>query len=149
MARKRRQRDRRKGQTRQYAALPFTPAGDDTMVMLVTSRETRRWVLPKGWAERKLTGPEVAAKEALEEAGLIGEIADRPIGSYSYLKRLINGTSTPCNVDVFPMRVERLLDDWPERKERERRWFTLAQAAMAVEEGELVTLLLRLAAPVT
>ena len=148
MTRKWRHGDERKGQTRQYAALPFAPAGDDIMVMLVTSRETRRWVLPKGWAERKLTGPEVAAKEALEEAGLIGMIADHPIGSYSYSKRLHNGTLRPCNVDVFPMRVDRLLDDWPERKERERRWFALAQAAMAVEEGELVTLLLGLAATV-
>jgi 8-oxo-dGTP pyrophosphatase MutT (NUDIX family) len=114
---------------------------------LVTSRETRRWVLPKGWAEKRLTGPELAAKEAFEEAGLVGEVAPDPVGSYAYLKRLPGGRALACDVDVFPMRVERLLDDWPERRQRERRWFTFAEAAMAVEEGGLVALLLRLAAP--
>ena len=132
---------------RQFAALPFLRKKGETMVMLVTSRETHRWVLPKGWAEKRLTGPELAAKEAFEEAGLVGEIAQDPVGSYGYLKRLPGGRTLPCDVDVFPLRVERLLDDWPERRQRERRWFTLAEAAMAVEEGGLVALLLRLAAP--
>ena len=117
------------------------------MVMLVTSRETHRWVLPKGWAEKRLTGPELAAKEAFEEAGLVGEVAPDPVGSYVYLERLPGGRALACDVDVFPLQVERLLDDLPERRQRERRWFTLAGAAMAVEEGGLVALLLRLAAP--
>jgi 8-oxo-dGTP pyrophosphatase MutT (NUDIX family) len=115
--------------------------------MLVTSRETHRWVLPKGWAEKRLTGPQLAAKEAFEEAGLLGEITPDPVGSYVYLDRLPGGRALACDVAVFPLRVERLLDDWPERRQRERRWFTVAEAAMAVEEGSLVTLLLRLAAP--
>ncbi|MBD0273323.1 MAG: NUDIX hydrolase [Acetobacteraceae bacterium] len=132
---------------RQFAALPFLLKEGETMVMLVTSRETHRWVLPKGWAEKRLSGPELAAKEALEEAGLIGEVAPDPIGSYGYAKRLPGGRVTPCDVQVFPLRVVRVLDDWPERRQRERRWFTLAGAAMAVEEGGLVALLLRLAAP--
>ena len=132
---------------RQFAALPFSPWKGETMVMLVTSRETHRWVLPKGWPEKRLTGPELAAKEAFEEAGLVGEVAPDPVGSYSYLKRLPGGRTLSCHVDVFPLRVERLLDEWPERRQRERRWFTLAEAAMAVEEGGLVALLLRLAAP--
>jgi 8-oxo-dGTP pyrophosphatase MutT (NUDIX family) len=148
MAKKQKPKSRKDRLRRQYAALPYRLEGDETEVMLVTSRETHRWILPKGWPEKKLTGPQVAAKEAMEEAGLIGEPADRPVGSYSYHKRLNNGRDVPCGVDVFPLRVERLLDDWPERQQRERRWFTLPQAAMAVEEGELVTLLLRLAAPV-
>jgi 8-oxo-dGTP pyrophosphatase MutT (NUDIX family) len=134
---------------RQFAALPLTEREGETMVMLVTSRETHRWVLPKGWAEKGLTGPELAAKEAFEEAGLVGEVAQEPIGSYSYLKRLPNHRVVPCEVDVFAMRVDRLLHDWPERGQRTREWFTLAQAAMTVEEGDLVTMLLRLAAPET
>lgn len=134
---------------RQFAALPLTEREGETMIMLVTSRETHRWVLPKGWAEKELTGPELAAKEAFEEAGLVGEVAQEPIGFYSYLKRLPNDRVVPCQVDVFAMRVDRLLRDWPERGQRTREWFTLAQAAMAVEEGDLVTMLLRLAAPET
>ncbi len=132
---------------RQFAALPVAEVQGETKVMLVTSRETGRWVLPKGWAEKGLTGPELAAKEAFEEAGLAGEVATQPVGSYRYLKRLPKERVIDCKVDVFPMRVDRLLDDWPERGQRTREWFTLAQAAMAVEEGELVVLLLRLAAP--
>jgi len=117
------------------------------MVLLVTGRDTRRWVLPKGWAEKGLTGPQLAAKEAFEEAGIVGEVAARSVGSYSYMKLLPKGRSADCKVDVFPMCVDRLLDDWPERNERERQWFTLPQAAMAVDDGELVILLLQLAAP--
>ncbi len=133
--------------TRQYAALPYVERDGETMVMLVTSRETQRWVLPKGWAEKKLTGAELAAKEAYEEAGLRGEVADQPVGSYAYQKRLANAATVRLQVDVYPLKVERELKRWPEKRERQRRWFSLAEAAMAVEEGELVTLLLRLAAP--
>ena len=137
----------RRGQGRQFAALPFVERNGETVVMLVTSRETRRWVLPKGWAEKGLTGAELAAKEAFEEAGLMGAVATKRVGFYSYVKRLPDGEEMNCRVDVFPMHVGELLADWPERGQRERRWFTLAQAAMEVEEGELVTLLLRLASP--
>jgi 8-oxo-dGTP pyrophosphatase MutT (NUDIX family) len=132
---------------RQYAALPFTEKDGETKVLLVTSRETRRWVLPKRWAEKKRAGHDLAAKEAFEEAGIIGEVSTTPIGSYEYRKRLPKGRGVDCTVDVFPLRVNRLLKRWPEKKERKRQWFTLAQAAMAVEEGDLVVLLLRLAAP--
>ena len=132
---------------RQLAALPLRQGGGETLVLLVTSRDTGRWVLPKGWAEKGLTGPELVAKEAIEEAGAVGEVAAKPVGSYSYMKLLPHGRSVDCKVRVFAMRVDRLLDDWPERGQRQRQWFTLAQAAMAVDDGELVTLLLRLAAP--
>lgn len=132
---------------RQFAALPLVVREGETRVMLVTSRETRRWVLPKGWAEPDLAPHELAAKEAFEEAGLVGEVDPEPVGFYFYQKRLRDGRSVPCEVGVFPLWVERQLEDWPERGQRETRWFTAAQAAMAVEEGGLVTLLLRLAIP--
>ncbi len=127
--------------------MPFTKREGEMMVMLVTSRETCRWVLPKGWAEKNLSGPELAAKEAFEEAGLVGQVAAKSIGSYAYMKRLSKGRELQCNVEVFAMHVELILGDWPERHQRERQWFTLAQAAMAVDEGDLITLLLQLAAP--
>jgi hypothetical protein len=85
--------------------------------------------------------------QALEEAGLVGEIELEPIGYYSYDKRLRGGRSVSCQVSVFPMWVGRQLKHWPEQGQRETRWLTLGQAAMAVDEGDLVTLLLRLAAP--
>lgn len=134
-------------QGRQCAALPFSWDGGEVRVLLVTSRETRRWVLPKGWMEKRLSPHALAAKEAFEEAGVLGEVERRPIGQYQYLKRGPRDRLTPCSVRVFPLRVERLLDAWPERRQRQRRWFSLAEAAMAVNEGELVSLLLELALP--
>jgi 8-oxo-dGTP pyrophosphatase MutT (NUDIX family) len=140
-----RREERRQG--RQCAALPFARKEGELRVLLVTSRETHRWVLPKGWTEKRLSAHALAAKEAFEEAGVVGEVERRPIGRYRYLKRGPRDRVTPCSVRVFPLRVERLLDDWPERRQRERRWFSPAEAAMAVEEGGLVTLLLGLAMP--
>lgn len=132
---------------RQCAALPFQERDGETQVLLVTSRETRRWVLPKGWTEKNSLDCSQAEREAFEEAGIIGRIGTRPIGTYAYPKRLQNGATVTCDVAVFPLAVERLLEDWPEKSQRERRWFSLPEAAMAVEEGGLVTLMLRLAAP--
>jgi 8-oxo-dGTP pyrophosphatase MutT (NUDIX family) len=118
-----------------------------TLVLLVTSRETGRWMLPKGWAKKRLSAGELTAKEAYEEAGIEGQVIGGRIGSYTYLKQLPGKRTIECKVDVFPMRVARLLDEWPENKQRRREWFTLAQAAQQVEEGQLVTMLLQLAAP--
>ena len=134
----------KQGYGRQFAALPYARQDGETVVMLVTSRETGRWVLPKGWAERRLKGPRVAAKEAFEEAGIIGDVQRKAVGSYNYLKQLPNNRHLECDVKVFPLRVRKLLSDWPERKQRDRRWFTLSQAAMVVDEPDLATLLLRL-----
>lgn len=113
--------------------------------MLITSRETGRWVLPKGWAENDLTGAQLATKEAFEEAGIVGHAGSEPIGAYHYTKRLPDGEAVECLVEVFPLQVTQQLDVWPEAKQRRRAWFTLAQAAMLVAESELVTMLLRVA----
>jgi hypothetical protein len=134
----------RKAPKRQFAALPCMPGGDGPLVMLVTSRDTGRCVLPKGWAKRRLTGSELAGLEAFEEAGLLGEVAPRSIGFYRYAKRMPDGQDVECDVDVFSMRVATELDDWPERKQRQRRWFTVTEAAASVDEADLASLLLRL-----
>ncbi|WP_052214875.1 NUDIX hydrolase [Belnapia sp. F-4-1] len=144
MPRKAKRQTIRRG--RQCAALPFRQADGETQVMLVTSRETRRWVLPKGWTE-KCGGAKQAEREAFEEAGIRGRITPVPIGAYAYPKRLADGATVTCKVEVFPLAVDELLEDWPEKSQRERRWFTLPQAAMAVDEGGLVTLMLNLAQP--
>jgi len=127
--------------------LPFSQHQGELRVLLVTSRETRRWVLPKGWMEKRLAPHALAAKEAFEEAGVLGSIERRPVGRYDYLKRVSAKRLKRCSVRVFALRVERMLDDWPERRQRERRWCSPAEAAMAVEEGGLVTLFLQLALP--
>ncbi|MCB4821522.1 NUDIX hydrolase [Roseicella aerolata] len=132
---------------RQCAALPLSRRGDDLFVLLVTSRETRRWVVPKGWVEKRHSPADQAAQEAYEEAGIRGRVASAPIGRYAYAKRLRDGASVTCEVEVFALEVEQLLEDWPEKGQRERRWFSLPDAAAAVQEGGLGSLMLSLAAP--
>jgi 8-oxo-dGTP pyrophosphatase MutT (NUDIX family) len=132
---------------RQCAALAFAKRGGELQVMLVTSRETHRWVLPKGWTETGVPPHEQAAREAYEEAGLVGEIEPESVGSYTYQKRLPDSRTVSCEVDVFPMRIECQLKSWPEKRQRKTAWFSLSQAAMAVEEGDLAVLLLSLALP--
>ncbi|MGI4802800.1 MAG: NUDIX hydrolase [Janthinobacterium lividum] len=131
----------------QYAALPLQERGGEICVLLVTSRETHRWVLPKGWGEKGLTGAQVAAKEAFEEAGIRGIACDALVGRYRYTKRLRKGRTVECEVEVYPLTVNALLPVWPESKQRRREWFTLAQAALVIDDGELVPLLLQMAAP--
>jgi 8-oxo-dGTP pyrophosphatase MutT (NUDIX family) len=116
------------------------------LVLLITSRETRRWVLPKGWPRPGMPPYRQAAREAFEEAGVTGTVGRTPIGRYSYAKRLRNGRTIPCRVDVFPLAVEKTLDDWPERGQRDVAWFTLGEAATLVEEHDLAALLLDVAA---
>ena len=127
---------------RQFAALPCMSGEAGLMVLLVTSRGTGRWVLPKGWPKKRCSGAEIAALEAFEEAGLMGDVAVRSIGLYRYSKHLPNGGVVQCDVDVYPMRVAELLEDWPERAQRRRQWFTLAEAAGLVNEADLTALLL-------
>jgi 8-oxo-dGTP pyrophosphatase MutT (NUDIX family) len=130
----------------QYGALPWrlTETGIRE-VMLLTSRETHRWVIPKGWPIKGKKPAEVAAQEAYEEAGLIGQIVGkRPIGSFHYEKRLTKKAPL-CQVQVFLLRVERQLDDWPEKGEREAKWFDAVEAATLVDEGGLAEIIDRFA----
>lgn len=128
----------------QYAALPYTVQDGELLVVLVTSRQTGRWIIPKGWPEKTLKGHEVAAREAFEEAGLIGEVAKKPLSSFQYAKRLDGNQRKLCKVDVFPLGIHQVLDDWPEKSERRREWMTPGQAAMRVGEAGLIQLLLDL-----
>jgi uncharacterized protein len=109
--------------------------------MLITSRGTGRWVLPKGNRSRSLSDHAAAEREAHEEAGVVGAICPVPIGSYTYRKQLNSGASLMTDVAVFPLAVTGLLDDWKEAGERTRQWFNLSQAASLVDEAELRDLL--------
>ena len=115
-------------------------------MLLITSRETKRWVLPKGWAERGKAPQVQAACEAFEEAGLEGEIGLKRLGRYRYDKQLPDGRSVPVRVDVYPMEVAHRHDDWPERGQREAIWVTPEEAAALVEEKGLAAILLDLVA---
>jgi uncharacterized protein len=110
--------------------------------LLITSRETKRWVLPKGNLIKGLSAHQAAEHEAFEEAGITGAACPTPLGHYPYRKRRKNGSSLMVDVTVFPLLVTGEAEDWPERDEREARWFPLSEAAAAVEEPELSALIL-------
>jgi len=105
--------------------------------MLITSRDTGRWLIPKGWAKPGLGPAKAAALEAREEGGLVGQTDDHSIGSYHYDKRLPDGSIAHCVVEVFAFEVERQMKSWPEQHERSTRWFFLQEAAQAMQESEL------------
>jgi 8-oxo-dGTP pyrophosphatase MutT (NUDIX family) len=121
----------------QYAALPYRRKAGGLEVMLITSRETGRWVIPKGWPAPELAPGLSAAQEAMEESGLIGQVSEQPIGWYHYGKRLPDGSTVYCTVEVFALAVEKQMRTWPEKAERRTRWFKPEEAAGAVQEAEL------------
>jgi 8-oxo-dGTP pyrophosphatase MutT (NUDIX family) len=126
----------------QFAALPWRrDAAGEVEVMLITSRETRRWVIPKGWPIKGKTSRKSAAQEAFEEAGIRGKISKRPIGAYAYDKRLKNGRLQHVRVAVFGLQVESEAAAYPELGQREKAWLSLVEAARLVEEPELMVLL--------
>jgi 8-oxo-dGTP pyrophosphatase MutT (NUDIX family) len=128
---------------RQVAALPFVKQKDGLQVLLVTSRETGRLVLPKGWTEKGKTDAAAAALEAYEEAGVKGNIAGKPIGSYNYTKIIGPGFALSCIVDVYSLEVKKHLKDWPEKSQRERLWLSPSEAAHRVAEPALAEILRR------
>lgn len=125
-----------------YAALPFLIEDGHPKVLLVTSRETKRWILPKGKPEKKLRPREVAAREAFEEAGIHGRTVEEPFATFDSVKRMANGREVPIKVRVYLFEITEVLDDWPEKKERERRWATPGEAALLASEPGLVSVLL-------
>jgi 8-oxo-dGTP pyrophosphatase MutT (NUDIX family) len=132
---------------RQVAALPWrASAGSDALqILLVSSRETRRWVIPKGWPMKGKGDAQAAAQEAYEEAGLDGHVSSQPIGEYPYLKRLKSGAARPVTVDVYPLEVTGEHATWPEKGQRTLQWMTPVEAALAVQEPELRDLIARFA----
>lgn len=121
----------------QYAALPWRRVHGRIEILLVTTRTTRRWIVPKGWPISGCKPADCAAREALEEAGVVGEIAGTPLGSFSYEKRRKSGDILPCKVEVFPMKVVRQRRSWPEKNSREICWCSIDEALARIPEHGL------------
>ena len=130
----------------QYGAVPYRRRADGGVeVLLITSRETKRWIIPKGWPAPGLAPHDSAKNEAMEESGAVGRIGERSIGVYHYTK-LVSGATVPCKVEVFLLEVEEQLSSWPEQGQRNVQWFGLQEAGDAVQEPELSALIRNLAA---
>ena len=131
----------------QYGCLPFKVVlGKQPLILLITSRETGRWIVPKGRPERNRKAWQVAAQEAYEEAGVLGRVSTKSVGAYPSIKRLRSGATVPCTVRLFLMEVDQELDDWPERSQRQRRWVSAIEAEQLVSEPNLAKLLTEFAA---
>ena len=126
---------------RQVAALPWRRGDQGIEILLVTSRETRRWVTPKGGRMPGLTDAEAAAVEALEEAGIEGVIGHEPLGTFRYLKVLKRRAPRWCVVSIYPLEVLTVHADWKERGQRDRLWMSVEQAAACVTEFDLAELI--------
>lgn len=124
----------------QVAALCWRKRKGVVEVLLVTSRETRRWVIPKGWPMEGLADYNAARREAFEEAGVEGRMRREPVGRFFYEKRGKKEV-LPVTVTVYALEVQKKLKSWPEVKERERSWFTPHDAVLRVAEPSLKDIL--------
>lgn len=127
----------------QYAALCFryTGSGEEIEILVVTSRTSARWIIPRGWPMKRKKPHEAAAIEAWEEAGVRGRVRKDAVGRYTYLKMLDNGDVVPCVVDVFQIEITGEETSFKERGERLLEWVRPDEAARRVREIELKSLL--------
>jgi 8-oxo-dGTP pyrophosphatase MutT (NUDIX family) len=123
----------------QSGVIPYRIRDGNIEVLLITSTTRKRWIIPKGVIELDMTPQDSAAKEAWEEAGIIGQVTSTSMGTYNYQKwRGI------CRVEVFLLKVETVLDNWPEASYRKRRWLSVEQAVKRIKQAELKQILMTL-----
>ncbi len=120
----------------QFCALPYRIKGGKVQVLIITSRGTGRWILPKGWPMHLSTPAEAAATEAFEEAGAKGRAVDHVLGFYTYIKNH-DGSRYPVVAAVFPVKVDKLVPNWPEKSQRKRKWVSQKKAAKLLSDREL------------
>lgn len=125
----------------QFAALCYRMRKGKPEILLITSRRTRRWIIPKGWPQDGMRPAQSAAIEALEEAGVEGKLHDESLGVYSYTKHHISGRALPCVAIVYGLKVKTIHDRYREVKQRKRKWFSRAEAAKKISEPELAFLI--------
>lgn len=130
-----------RNQLLQVAALPWRVRDGEVEICMVTSRGTGRWILPKGWPEKKLTHAEAAAREAFEEAGLRGEAQPRACGSFMAAKGVEPGLELSVRLDVYLLPDPEEVKKFPERGQRQVEWMTLAEAMDKASEPGLRKLL--------
>ncbi|WP_299981807.1 NUDIX hydrolase [uncultured Ruegeria sp.] len=125
----------------QSAALCYCVDAGQPQILLITTRRARRWIIPKGWLINGISPSQTAAREAWEEAGVVGICGTESLGRFAYVKNRLNKASALCLVDVFPLHVQRLMAHFPEAGERKRKWFSPKKAAQRVASPELAILL--------
>ena len=130
------------GARMQYGALCWREAEAGLEILLITSRDTGRWVIPKGWHMEGKQPHAIAEQEAYEEAGIKGKACREPFGYYSYMKRMRGGHQVLTRVQVHALEVKNLLKEFPEKGSRKLDWVSCEEAASRVDEPELKALFL-------
>jgi len=125
----------------QVGALCYRICRGKPQILLITTRETGRWIIPKGWPIDGMTSHQTAAQEAWEEAGAVGSCLKHSVGQFTYIKERRDKQNVICVVEVFPLHVQKMLDEFPERAERSQRWLSPKKAAARVIEPDLAELL--------
>lgn len=135
----------------QYAAICYRrfPQSQAIEILLITARESGRWVIPKGWPMDKRLPHQVAEREAWEEAGVKGKAKKKPFGYYVYLKSLDTGDTVPSIVQVHLVEVTATAVEFPEKGQRSAAWFPPHEAAALVREPELKGLLTKVESALT
>ncbi|MEP3639765.1 MAG: NUDIX hydrolase [Paracoccaceae bacterium] len=128
----------------QFAALCYRVVKGKTKVLLITSRGTGRWIIPKGWPQSGEAPHQVVLNEAWEEAGVKGAVKSRPVGIFSYVKDMDEDENLPCVAMVYAVEVTDVLDEFPEQGQRKRKWMSPKKAASRVDAPELAEILLHL-----
>jgi ADP-ribose pyrophosphatase YjhB (NUDIX family) len=128
--------------TPQSAAIPYKMDDQGKLViLLVTSRRTRRWIIPKGKVKPRTLPSRSAEHEAFEEAGVLGRIGKQPVGAYWQGDALPSGPEGSLHVQAFALEVTEELPVWDEMHLRKRRWFRLKDALRAIDDLEIRALL--------
>lgn len=125
----------------QFAALCFRVEDGKTRILLITSRGSGRWIIPRGWPMDNKTPCEAALTEAWEESGVRGKGYEVSLGLYSYTRDIGEDGLTPCVAMVYPVKVKDMADDYPEKGQRRRKWFSRKKAAELVSEPELANII--------
>lgn len=129
----------------QYAALPWRVKNGALEILLITTLTTKSWIVPKGWPMDGLAPCECAAMEALEEAGISGDIATEPLGAFTYLKVRKHGEAVPLRVEVFALQVTRRRRHWSERSRRDAQWCPVEEALVRAGNAGLRRLIAKFA----
>jgi 8-oxo-dGTP pyrophosphatase MutT (NUDIX family) len=128
---------------KQVGVIPLRKTNDTLEILLVTSRETGRWIIPKGWPSKRMSDSAAAAREALQEAGVTGKVSKKVYGNYRY-RKIDEGNVRLIDVSVFLLRVKKEKKKWREKAERQRSWFDIKTASKKVREPKLRALIAEL-----
>ena len=123
----------------QSGVIPYRKSKNGFEVLLITSIKKKKWVIPKGYVEFNLSPFESAKKEAIEEAGIVGTNETIELGHFEN-----NKSMCVCHVKVFAMEVIEVMDEYPDKSRRQRKWFPLKEAAANVETKQIADMILSL-----